>query len=226
MTRAIVVVVVLLGIVIIDSAFASNPADLTSDHRSFVSEFFKIGYDGGPRFACVNLPIGATVNMIVFNWQTKKGDSRLSQWIVTKNFFSWFNGALDTTFAGDNHTQSVVGNHTQSVVGDIHWHGAGFGVIMPLQADEDIRIGLRANAQGLIMLYTAVIASDASKIYGLSYNLIGINIETAYESKKASYFFRVSKKFKTSFGTLIPESRNRFAKDSNIFGIALGFIPK
>jgi len=210
-----VLTIITLTILLSNVVSASNPADLTTDHRSFICEFYKLCYDGGPRYAYVNLPISETVNTSVFNWQNKKGDYRSSQLIIAKKFASWFDGAIDTI-----HTENSL---SENVVAVIHWDMLGLGIKLPLQSDEDISVGPRITAKGLTAYLTATISESASNLYGLTYCIKDIKAEVAYGSE--TWYFRVSKGFKTHFGTFFPESRNKFTKDEKFFGLALGFVP-
>ena len=93
---------------VVVNCFAGNPADLTTNHRSSVSEFYKIAYDGGPRWTCVNLPLGETVNGTFFNWQDN--ETSFTQLIIVKKFYSWFDGAVDSTLDEGGPAQNVVGS--------------------------------------------------------------------------------------------------------------------
>jgi len=209
-----VFLVVAMTLVFAGVVYAANPADLTSNHRSFVCEFYKLGYDGGPRFACANLPINGTVNTQIFNWQNKNGNSRLSQLIIAKQFSSWLDGAVDVIFTGDNLSENVII--------DVHWNALGLGIILPLEYGEDVSISPRTTIKGLTTF--ATLSKDEKPLWGLSRALVKeVKAEIAYGD--GTWFVRASRSFETSFGTFIPESRNKLTKDEKFFGLALGFIP-
>lgn len=214
MCRKVSLLVVFLTL-IANVVLAVNPADLTNSHRSFLSEYYKIGYDDGPRFVFANLPVNKTVNVSIFNWQNGDGSYRLSKMVVTKKFSSWFDGSIDTTFTKDSISEDMIG--------DAHWNMLGIGVLLPLQSDEDIRVGPRVTIRGLTLCLTTFISKDNNNLYGLIYCIKDIKAEVSYGDE--TWFLRVSKSFKTSFGTLFPESRNKFTKDGKSFGLAIGFIP-
>ena len=136
---------------------ATNQADLTCNHRSFQSEFYKLGYDSGPRFVFVNLPINETINTSVFNWQNEDGSYRLSKLIIVKKFSSWLDGAIDSITTKDSLTQNVVA--------DVHWNVLGVGVLLPLQSDESIKVGSRVTVKDLTLYLSTTISEDDSNLY-------------------------------------------------------------
>ena len=182
-------VAVLFCVVFVAQVYAANPADLTSDHRSFVSEFYKIGYDGGPRFAYVNLPINGTVNTHVLNWQNKKGDVRPSRLTIAKKFSPWLDGAVDVSFMGDELSENVIA--------DAHWNALGFGITLPLEYGVDVSIGPRATIKGLTAF--ATLSKVKKPLWGISRALVKeVKAEIAYGD--GVWFVRASRSFKTSFG--------------------------
>ncbi len=204
-----------LLVILTTNVFSANPADLTSNHRTFVSEFIKIGYDGGPRFLCFNLPAGKTASICVFNWQDKKGDNSLTELFVAKSIKPWLDVALDTTFAGESPV------HNLAI--DVRYKIAGLGMIFPLSF-EDAFFGPRFDINNLSVFLTASTAKDTKNICGVSYILYGVAVEVAYGGEKL--FFRTSKGFSSRVGTLIPEIRTSFSKEEKKYGFALGLIPK
>jgi len=201
--------------VLTTNVFSANPADLTSNHRTFVSEFIKLGCDGGPRFLCFNLPAGKTASICIFNWQNEKGDSSLSELYIAKTIVPWFDVTLDTTLAGSTPI------HNLAV--DIRYKIAGLGIVASLDF-KTVSFGPRLNVKNISTFLTLSTAENATNFYGISYKIFGITAEGAYGVEKV--FFRASKGFPASFGILIPELRTSFSKKKNIIGFALGFIPK
>ncbi len=222
MTRLSFLTITLILTLLSGVVLAANPADLTSNHRLFVCEFYKLGYDDGPRFACVNLPVNGTVNATIFNWQNKKSDFRLSQLIIAKQFSSWLDGAVDVIFTGDSLSENVIA--------DVHWNILGLGIMIPLEYGGVISIGPRVSFLGLTAFATLPNSEEVQNIFGATYNskfVSNASLEVAYSSDDdgKNWFVRVSRCFETPWGKFIPESRNKFAKDEKSFGFAIGFIP-
>ncbi len=204
-----------LLVVFISNSFSANPADLTVNHRPFVSEFFKVGYDGGPRFAAINLPVGKSASVCVLNWQDKKGDSSFSELYIAKSIVSWLDVALDSTLAG--------GVPIHNLAFDVRYKMAGLGIVAPLSF-ESVAFGPRVSVKNISAFITVPTAKNASNFYGINYKLFGVSAEGAYGAE--TFFLRASRAFTTGFGILIPELRTSFSKKENIYGLALGFIPR
>ncbi len=221
MKRVFLAITIIITLTLFSAVvYAANPADLTTNHRPFISEFYKVGYDDGPRFACVNWPLDETANFQIFNWQNRKGDVRSSQLIIAKKFSSWLDGAVDVIF-----TEDVIftGNElSENVIADAHWGALGVGLIMPLEYGGDLKVGPRVTILGLTTF--ATLSKVEKPLWGFSRALVkGVKAEIAYGSD--TWFVRVCREFKTSFGTFVPESRNKLTEEENFFGLALGFIP-
>jgi len=135
-------------------------------------------------------------------------------WLVCL-IFLWFDMTLDTTLAGSAPI------HNLAV--DVRYKIAGLGIVAPLSFDS-ISFGPRLNVKNLSAFLTLSTAENATNFYGISYKIFGITAEGAYGAEKV--FFRASKGFSTGFGILIPELRTSFSKKENVYGFALGFIPK
>ncbi|MDD5738313.1 MAG: hypothetical protein PHY72_00055 [Candidatus Pacebacteria bacterium] len=207
-------------VVLAFNSFSANPADLTSNHRTFVSEFFKIGYDGGPRFLCFNLPAGKTASVCVFNWQDKKSDNSFSELYIAKSMAPWLDVTLDSILAGGAPVHNLAVDIRYKPAKNIE---AGLGLITPLSF-KNMSFGPRISVKNISVFLAVPTAKDASNFYGISYKFFGINAEGAYGAEKV--FLRASKAFPVSFGILIPELRTSFSEKEKIYGFALGFIPK
>jgi len=211
----VTIVVIILTMLILQSTWSANPADLTSDYRS-TGEFYKVAYDDGPRCVFANLPINPTVNASILNWQNATGEVRTCRLLLAKKFSDWLDGAVDATYANG-------GSLTEDVVFDLHWRYFGLGLILPLEYGGSLSLGPRLTIKSVTAYATTSFAKDSANCYGISGGVKGIKLEVAYGGE--TWFLRACKGFKTRYGTFFPESRNKFSSGKNVFGVALGFMP-
>lgn len=192
--------------------FAANPADLTSFNRLVPVEFYKVAYDAGPQWVCINTPLTESSSAIIFGWQD--GDVGLGQIMFTKKFSSYLQANLTTKVTNEVNNELVL---------DLNYNEFGLGLLLPLSSFEveNFLIGPRVTV-GPVSAYSTL--SRASKpLYGLSISKF-FDLDFAYG--RGTCHFRTSKSFATQFGTFIPELRTKFTQEENFYGFGLGFIPK
>jgi len=214
----ILILILLVAGIASQRAFAGNPADLTDSYRFYEGQFYKLTYDGGPKWAWATLPIDKDVSVSFYNWEDKEGTDRLFQLIVAKRFTPW----LDVAFSNEGEWVNKEFTTRQKIAVDLHNKNLGMGIIIPMQPEEEIQVSPRIKINDFVAY--ATFSEDSDPLYGLSYCKKGMRIDVA--CGKGVTFVRASKCFETKWGTIIPELRTKFTDKENFYGLGIGFCPR
>lgn len=199
------------------TVFAANPADVTSDYRLFPEHYFKVAYDGGPRWMLFNLPLEDDLALSIQAWQNEESTMRKYNLWLVKEFSPYLDAGLNLEGAWSGGTFTPRSN-----IGiDLHNENLGFGLIVPLQSDESIKIGPRVKIDDFTAYLTLPFSGETNPVLGLGYKKEGWGIDLAYGGDE-TWWLRGSKGFETSFGKVTPELRLKFTEDDTVFGLGIG----
>jgi hypothetical protein len=216
-----VIITIMVGVVF--NSFGSNPADLTSDTRYSPTELYKVTSDDGPWWVLTWLPVKEDVSLYLYGWQGQKSEDRTTQIILAKKATDW----LDLDFRLEERWSQAGSVAKQEPGLDLHWKNLGLGILLPLQKDEDIRLGPRVMV-GNLTAYATWCESDSDNfVLGLSYTFkqIALTVEGSYDPASEVSQFRMNRVFKTKFGSFVPELRLKETPSDTFVGWALCFMP-
>lgn len=194
--------------------FATNPVDLTETYRLTPVQFLKVTYDDGPKSVFVNVPAGKDLSVSIFDWQNAESTIRSSDLKMLKRFSSSFDVTLNTQEKWSKGTITL----REEAAFDLRIDRFGLGLLIPFQPAEKVKIGPRIKMGDITAYFT--ISEGADPIYGLSYATNGLRFDIARDN--AIWYFRTSKDFKSSIGTIIPELRLKFTEEERFTGLAIG----
>jgi len=201
--------------------FAGNPADLTESYRFCPVEFYKLTYDGGPRWALAVIPLSKDLSLSVFHWQNEESTSRSWNLTISKSFSPYFEAALNTILDWDSDTTTA----KEEIAFDLHNKICGLGIVIPFQPGENVKIGPRININNLSTYFT--FSNDEKPFVGVSWSKKSVcRVDGAYSLENKTSYARISKSFETRWGSVIPEFRLKFTQSEEFYGIGIGFIPK
>ena len=209
---------ILLVAGIAQSAFAGNPADVTDSYRFSGGQFYKLAYDGGPKWALAILPVAKDVSVSFCSWENEMSTDRVFDLTVSKKFTSWLDVALNNEGEWDAGTFTT----RQEIAVDFHNTKLGLGVLIPMQSEEEVQVGPRVKINNFTAY--ATFSEDSDPLYGLSYSKNGARMDVACGEEVT--FVRASKCFETKWGTIIPELRTKFTDKENFYGFGIGFCPR
>lgn len=200
-----------------DVALAINPADLTGYYKHSPLEYYKVTYDGGPKYFLAKLPFEEDFSFMLYGWQNEEATERIGKFRIAKKFSPCF----DLTFGLEGEWKKGNFIPKQEVAFDFHKENFGFGVVFPFQSEDKIKIGPRFSIGDFTTYLT--LSEENDYCLGLGYAKDGMKFEFAYDERDI-WYFRTSRGFKTNFGKMIPEFRIKVTPDKIFFGIGIGFL--
>lgn len=189
---------------------AANPADLTNLHR-WSGPFYKVANDDNDWFLSLTQPIcGVAITYI--NWHSEEGHIQ-NQFIFTKSV----NDSLDIAFDTDSWDNCDY-KGKKDLTFDLHNNDDGIGLMIPLEKNDQVALGLRKKLKGLEFYST--FKNGGKPILGLSCtDSNNITYHAAICNKNK--WFRCTK----TINNWSPELRVKWSdKDSALgFGIAYSY---
>ena len=218
-SQSVTLIIVLL---VSTSAFAANPADLTSFERFGASGFAKFVYGEDSKIAYVRLPAFKTDISLAFQaWENSEGTAKeYSGWLIKR-----FTPNLDAALIGTNYW--VNGETFAKTFAAFDFHGklfdrpTGIGFLLPFDKEDFAKVSPRITF-GNITTFLTLSEEKNSYLLGASHSKDGMKVEVAYDNNEI-WHLRVSKSIKINEMELFPEFRLKATEKENYFGFGIGF---
>ena len=216
------VLVIILCLILISKsspAHAANPADLTSLQRLSATELYMIARDADQaNWFYASLPQSKTSDFELFASSNEKTRERSVQAFYTKRVSQRFDVTFDTNIKG----KPLDVANTVSL--DLPLKYSGLNFVLPLQGEDDIKLGGRVTKGHFTFFAMASLESDRNPRWGITHKGF-ITTEAAFREDSGKTYLRFSKSFPASSGTIIPGIRLENQKGKTTLGFSLIYIP-
>jgi hypothetical protein len=179
-----------------------------NDHTPMPINYVKFAYDGGPKYLLGIVKVDSETSATFCRWQSDDNKKVQRQVTLAHRFTTTFNAAVNTeAWQG--------ARERQDIILDLHNTKIGLGIWIPLQEENQIKFGPRANFGKVTVFCTA--GDKVKPLVGINYTS-GRSYDLAFGQDIT--WFRTSKRS----GNTIPELRFKQTNTETFIGVAMGFL--